>query len=844
MKKFLLYFLLVVFCTTTYAVPTKRGTFTVTQPDGTELTICRMGDEFFHYTTTEDGFLVKKNEANVYEYAEFDTHTATTKSLGVKANNIAKRSAEEKSLLANIDRNAMHNYAIAQRQAAKAQKSAKKSAGSVNIVPKGLVILVNFSDTKFTQADPQSYFDDLMNKEGFNTNGGYGSVRDYFKASSGNQYAPEFKVVGPYTVSKTADYYATGNGAVTDIENDEDYGIYNVGYMINEACSLAYADGVSFADYDLDNDGEVDYIYVIYAGHNSAEWAEHTIWPHSWYVSVWISNASQRTYGGYTVDLYACSSELRGETGNNLCGIATFCHEFSHVLGLPDYYDTNYGTNVNSTPGAWTLMDQGSYNNDGLTPPVYSAYDRYYMGWLTPTIMNSAENVTLEDLQTTNTARVVTSSGTLPSATSTSEAYYFENRQQQGWDEYLPGHGMLVTKVKYNSSAWQSNIVNNGTTMYYDIVEAEGKKSAGGDDSDPFPGTANKTSYTPVSGYPLTEITETDGTITFKFMGGIDCDGYTVYFSGDKCTLTSDLDCLADGETYTATLTPANGYLLSSSDILITMGGADLTEGVDFTYDGTTLTIANVTGNIEIVAIAQKNPDAVGEVYVKVTSAPDDWSGEYLIVYEAGSVVLDGSLTTLDAASNNQSVTITNYTIEAVPNDAYRFIIEKSGSNYTIQSASGYYIGNTSNSNALNTSTTTAYTNTISLGSDGVVIKSSGGAYLRYNATSSQNRFRYFKSSTYTAQKPVQLYKKLSSSTTSLNMAQSDDLISLATIEGGIRLQNIPANADISIFNAAGQIVSKQTACSDSQTFGLQRGVYIIRITTNQINKTIKAIVK
>ena len=144
----------------------------------------------------------------------------------------------------------------------------------------------------------------------------------------------------------------------------------------------------------------------------------------------------------------------------------------------------------------------------------------------------------------------------------------------------------------------------------------------------------------------------------------------------------------------------------------------------------------------------------------------------------------------------------------------------------------------------MNTSTTTAYTNTISLGSDGVNIKSSGGAYLRYNATSGQDRFRYFKSGTYTAQKPVQLYKKLLSSTTSLDIPQNDDRISLATIEGGIRLQNIPANADISIFNAAGQIVSKQTACSDSQTFGLQRGVYIVRITTNQINKTIKAIVK
>ena len=143
----------------------------------------------------------------------------------------------------------------------------------------------------------------------------------------------------------------------------------------------------------------------------------------------------------------------------------------------------------------------------------------------------------------------------------------------------------------------------------------------------------------------------------------------------------------------------------------------------------------------------------------------------------------------------------------------------------------------------MKTSTTTTYTNTISLGSDGVNIVS-GGAYLRYNATSGQDRFRYFKSSTYKAQKPVQLYKKLSGSTTSLDIPQSNDNISLATIEGGIRLQNIPANADVSIFNLAGQIVSKHTACSNSQTFGLQRGVYIVQITTNQINKTIKAIVK
>ena len=143
--------------------------------------------------------------------------------------------------------------------------------------------------------------------------------------------------------------------------------------------------------------------------------------------------------------------------------------------------------------------------------------------------------------------------------------------------------------------------------------------------------------------------------------------------------------------------------------------------------------------------------------YVKVTSAPTDWSGEYLIVYEAGKVIFDGSRTTLDAASNTQSVTISNNAIMADNN--YSFTIAKSGSNYTVKSASGFYIGQTSNANGLKSNETTTYANTISLNSDGSVNLVSGGAYLRFNAASGDMRFRYYKSSTYTGQKAICLYK-------------------------------------------------------------------------------------
>lgn len=157
-------------------------------------------------------------------------------------------------------------------------------------------------------------------------------------------------------------------------------------------------------------------------------------------------------------------------------------------------------------------------------------------------------------------------------------------------------------------------------------------------------------------------------------------------------------------------------------------------------------------------------PNSSSSEYTKVTSDDDLTDGEYLIVYEAGSVAFDGSLDTLDATDNTIAVTIENNAITATDEiDASAFTIDMTDG--TIQSASGYYIGATSNSNSLNTSKETAYTNSISVNEDEATIESSGGAYLRYNAASNQNRFRYYKSSSYTGQKAIHLYKKGGSST-------------------------------------------------------------------------------
>ncbi len=821
-----------------WAVPAKRGVQTIEQPDGTTINVELHGDEHFHFTTTDDGYLVQQNADGVYEYAEY-TAEKVIKPLGIKAHSEQNRtSADIKNLSRAVK--AKNAFKGNEHQAAKMRRKNAEpiaKAGSVNLAPRGLALLVQFSDKSLKSASTQATFSDMLNGDNYTYNNATGSAKKYFSDQSNGQYVPQFDVIGPITLSNSMSYYGGNDSYGNDLRP---------GHMVNEACSIANADfNVDFTKYDGDGDGYVDIVYVIYAGYGEASGAPaNTIWPHAWDLySAGISTSSRR-YDGKIVENYACSSELSGRTGSTRDGIGTFCHEFSHVLGLPDYYDIDYGTNYenNATPGLWSLMDQGSYNNDGKTPPNYSAYDKYYLGWTTPTIMNKAENVTIQSADN-HDYRVVTADGNLPQATYTNWAWYFENRQLTGWDAYLPGHGLLVTKVKYSASVWAANGPNDNT-MYYDIVEADGK-STSGDGGDTYPGTSNKTSYTPTGSYDLTEITESNGVISFKFMGGVVCEGqHTVYFDGENCTETNGKTCIDNGETYTSTITPATGYELTTNDILVTIDGND----AEFTYENNVLTIPNITGDVEIIAIATKSettdpdtPSSNGD-YVKVTAEPSDWSGEYVIVYEDKSEIFDGSLTTLDATSNYQSVSITNNTIPAAQGESYRFTIAKSGTAYTIQSASGYYIGNTSNSNKLLSSQSTAYTNTISLNTDGSAnVIGSGGSYLRYNATSGQDRFRYYKSSSYSSQKPIALYKKTTIST-AIETPQNDDL-KVFGITNGIRLQNIPNDSEIKIFNIAGQIVYQNDA-KNSQLINLPQGIYIVKIINNKINKTLKVIVK
>lgn len=195
------------------------------------------------------------------------------------------------------------------------------------------------------------------------------------------------------------------------------------------------------------------------------------------------------------------------------------------------------------------------------------------------------------------------------------------------------------------------------------------------------------------------------------------------------------------------------------STVTIAPAGANESEA-DYTAT-LTLTVGSTSKTVTLTQ-SKAAASTGGGKWVKVTSAPSDWSGDYLIVYENadGNLIFDGSLTKLDAVSNTVKVEIADGAIASSAEiEACKFTVAAIEGGYSIKSASGYYIYQTSDANGLTSNTSTTGLNTLELNDDGSVQVTSSSAVLRYNSTSGQTRFRYYKSSTYTAQKAIALYK-------------------------------------------------------------------------------------
>ena len=473
-------------CASAMAIPADPSPKQVRQPDGTTLTVIIRGDEWGHIRTTDDGIPLYYNKATrTFEYARLDGNALTGS--GVAARNAGKRSEAEKNLIKSIDYKAVTGSVIAKAKAKRAQ--AKPNRIRINNFPtlgkqKSLVILWEFSDQDFASVDdPKQFFTDMLNKEGFTySNGADGSARDFYLASSAGMFDPEFVVAGPVKLSHEATYYGSDTGG-------QDHKIYEA---IIESCQ-ALDDEIDFSEYDADGDGYVDNIYFQYAGYGQADTpnGDDFIWPHSWNLE--SGHNQELILDGKRIDRYTCSNELRYMADGSLIptGIGTFVHEFGHVLGLADHYDVAYSM-FGFDPGPWDTMASGSYNNNMNTPPVFSAFERAELGWLEYTDLDiNADTIsTLPNLADCNKAYRVKVEG------NDNEYFILENRQQRGWDAYLPGHGMLMWHIDMDEEAWMNNMVNTDPGhQRVDIVEADGIGSDASMTGDPFPGTAGVTEW-------------------------------------------------------------------------------------------------------------------------------------------------------------------------------------------------------------------------------------------------------------------------------------------------------------------------------------------------------------
>lgn len=515
-KKILAGILTLMTCLLVNAIPADNTPITVTQPDGSQLTIVLHGDEFMHFMTTSDGYTVTQNAQGYYCYAQLQNNQLVASEH--IAHNPTDRTTDDYAILAQLPKH-LTSSAMQQTGAAKLKQrnSQMRRVGSDGHMEydkfRGLIILINFNDKQFSLDDPKGFYDQMANTHDYtsytNSSGQkvkcVGSVRDYFYDNSNHIFDPQFDVVGPVTVDFSCTYPQS-----TSYADD----IFN-------AALTAVDDSIDFSDYDTDGDGVVDMVFFMVAGFSASYVGNSSsyLWPHMFY----LFNEPKRD--GVDFGLYACSCELYGWEGYyyDVNGIGTFCHEFSHVLGLPDLYDTDYNESGGSShhPGAWDVMAGGSSNNVGRAPVGYSLYERYALGFAQPQIISQEGSYTLNPISSHN-------EGYRINTPNSKEYFLLENRQRSKWDAYLPGYGMLVARVdSTNSRVWQANAVNaNPAHMYYEILRAGGGTT---DDTkaDVFPGSSNVTdlnNYTSpslqtwdklINEYGIENIADNDGIITF-----------------------------------------------------------------------------------------------------------------------------------------------------------------------------------------------------------------------------------------------------------------------------------------------------------------------------------------
>ena len=642
MKKFLISMAAMLLTTASlWARPGYRMPVDVPQPDGTRVTLLMQGDEFQSFMTTTDGYTVIKGDDGYYRYAVKEGGSLKTSAFVAK--NADQRQADELAFLNGMQKMISADMSEAGKQfkerVGKMYNSTYENAQGVQrraLTPgtissridyskfKGLVILVNWNDRTFKINDPVNFYKKLTSQKNYtdNTKTVYpynvkGSARDYFYANSMGIFDPEFDVLGPITIDYSClypwpkDAQGNVNAGFTERMNNVLKAIMN---QLNTM--------VNFNDYDLNNDNFIDMVYIIFAGYGSYVSGNNMklIWPHAddysakynWYQTYSDIYGLNNYNHGKKFGRYACSVEiqdLEADAAQHAYpdGIGTICHEFSHVLGLADHYDTSYGKNgVPTTPGGYDIMDNGADYNQGLSPVGYSAFERHVLGFAdnTVTSLELEGNYTLQPFDTGNTAYIVKTA-------KDGEKFYVENRQKQGWDESLPGHGLLVWRIDTsNNEMFTKNVPNN--TPGSECVQILGN------------GPYKELDLTSVNN----SIWKEKGAVTDLY--NITANNGAITFETGKDLYPTEIEDFENTPVTTENANNLNGKFFSWSTEGVTIVSTDCGYGTGqhvakFTTTGK-LTSAALTKNIRTLNFTVNNPGEAARFALRTSTDGENWT--------------------------------------------------------------------------------------------------------------------------------------------------------------------------------------------------------------------------
>lgn len=588
-----------------FAAPMNPAPFSYDN-QGDTVTLQKVGDEHYKATQTSDGFLVVKDSLNVYYYADENGEVSK-----FKAKNDSARTPQEKEFLKNLNRESSFKahrkknpdpHARPRRHGSPRKASwvpskktpeskdvgdevhpllrlpsAEKHANGTNRFP---VILVKTQGGR-TYLDSAG-FSQMLNKAGYNANGYTGSVRDYFMDQSMGAFVPTFDVYSVNVNKSLSSYTNYDHKLVTDAIT---------------AVKNKYAN-FDASVYDSDDDGVVDAVGIYFSGTDDSDVGGYQ------YDLKW-NGVHNFSVGGRAFDTYFLLSQ-------GSYPYASTIHEFSHSLGLVDHYcvyssecSSDYSKSPYQAPGihAWDVMGVGMYNNDGKTPPNYSAFERNFMGWLEYDILESGDQVTImENLGQSNSAYKV------PVPNSNDEWFVVENRQQVKWDAKLPNHGILIWHIDFNQTAWEGDAMNDDPAhQRVDVVEAGNSKVTDYYDGynathlkdDSFPGSQKVTSFSGFKswggrdlGIKLYNIKEENNNACFATKSGV---------AVTTCVVASSSSSVEIGSSSSVEVSSSSAP--SSSNSAMLLASTHLGEGVNLHLEGNKLTVSVADGSEKKVDI-------------------------------------------------------------------------------------------------------------------------------------------------------------------------------------------------------------------------------------------------